>query len=65
MKGENNKAVYETVIRNWVVGDDIRIDDMTEDKSVLKNVQMFQRPFLSQTSVLQDMHSEQTMEECG
>ncbi len=38
MKGENNKAVYETVIRSRVVGDDIRIDDMTEDKFVLKNV---------------------------
>lgn len=37
VKGENSNSVYETVSKNWTVGDDIRIDDADEDKFVIKN----------------------------
>ncbi len=36
-KGENSKAVYETVSKNWTVGDDIRIDDTDNKEFILKN----------------------------
>lgn len=37
VKEENSKSVYETVSRNWKVGDDIRIKDDTEHGLILKN----------------------------
>jgi len=37
VKGENSKSVYETVSKNWKVGDDIRIKGDTEHGLILKN----------------------------
>ncbi|WP_316358435.1 hypothetical protein [Candidatus Neptunichlamydia sp. REUL1] len=37
VKGENSKAVYETVSKSWAVGDDIRVDDTDDKEFVLKN----------------------------